>query len=1305
MPKNLGFNVFARDSGASKQFTKLSRQVDNLANRLRRLGAQRSTPQVRASTKQAHAALNAAEAHLNRVDGKNAEADVTIDTTQAHRALTALIRRLDTVGNRRGPLRSMIPGAAMAGLPVAGMAGGAAVGTAGALAGPTAAAGAFGAAAGGLVSRTTSNQEKVKTTRETRDQAKSSLEDAQFAVNTGGQPTPNELRNLAEAQREYNQALKAHRQAVARVSKPQKNFTSALSSLKQQWNSFLDSVEAPVLNTMAQAIRVAGRHIGLLSPLVKSAASSFQVLLKQVNRALGSQGMKQFVQFLANNAPKAFKAISRVVTGLGEGFANLLMAFAPVGQQILNWLGRMSQKFARWSATIAKSDGFQRFVSYMRKNGPLLMDTLGSIVQAIIAVGKAVAPLLPPLLRGTRAFANWIVRLQETHPWLLTTAAAMISLSGIAVSIVPKLVTLGTTFRFVLQGLKLTRLGMVRMFGPMASLVKGFRNVGLAMQANAGFATRLGAALRSQISLWRQQARLAKVSTARIIAQSAAQKAAAAATKVWAGAQRLLNMVMRANPLGLIITAIAALAAGLVLAYRRSATFRRIVHAALNAVRTGAMAALNFFRGPFVSFFQSIPGFFRRIWSGAQSIVMGVVRTVVGAFRSFWRAVVQIFNAVRLPVMAFARIVGRVASTIGGYIQGLISVFRFMAMIINNAFIKPTIRRVRQFISAIGNFFQSVGRTIRAIWTAIWDRVRSVFSTAHSWMVRQLTRVYNFFKNIFETIRDAVMGVWNALWNRVRNAFTRVYNWLKKWFTRAYQFYKGIFERVRDAILRVWNRLWSGIRSAFSTAYNWLRRHFTRAYEFYKSIFERVRDAVMGVWNNMWGTIKSGARAAINWVGDRLNGFGRRVKGIFNNIKDGVKNIWDGLKGVVMAPVRWIVNTVYNKGIKRFWNAAAGAFGGSELPDVKLARGGVVPGRDRGRDSVAAALRPGEGVLVPRAVQKLGGRKAIQRLNAWAGTGVATDAQQNFAEGGVVSSIGNFVGNAANSTVGWMKGAGSKIANAAKGAGNWMQDMWSKANPIGWVKDKLGSFVSGFKGFADTKFLNLVKSAPSNLINMLVKKVKEIFSGGGGSGSKAGAGMTPIGARGGVGGGVQRWSGTVAKALNMLGEPTSLIPAVLRLIRKESGGNPRAINNWDVNARRGTPSMGLIQTIMPTFQAYAGPFKNKHPYNPLANIYAGLNYARSRYGSISAVDPLRHSGGYANGGIVDKPTFGVMGEDGPEVVLPMNRPHRAKSLANQAGVGDSGQASVNIENVNVSEPVDVDLLGRRLGFHLRTATL
>ncbi|ONK09345.1 transglycosylase SLT domain-containing protein [Streptomyces sp. MP131-18] len=75
-----------------------------------------------------------------------------------------------------------------------------------------------------------------------------------------------------------------------------------------------------------------------------------------------------------------------------------------------------------------------------------------------------------------------------------------------------------------------------------------------------------------------------------------------------------------------------------------------------------------------------------------------------------------------------------------------------------------------------------------------------------------------------------------------------------------------------------------------------------------------------------------------------------------------------------------------------------------------------------------------------------------------------------------------------------------------------------------------------------------------------------------------------------------------------------------RNIMRESSGDPNAINNWDINARNGVPSKGLLQVIQPTFDAYHVKGTEYDLYDPVANIVAACNYAADRYGSMDNVN-------------------------------------------------------------------------------------
>ncbi|GGN25577.1 hypothetical protein GCM10011609_79970 [Lentzea pudingi] len=98
---------------------------------------------------------------------------------------------------------------------------------------------------------------------------------------------------------------------------------------------------------------------------------------------------------------------------------------------------------------------------------------------------------------------------------------------------------------------------------------------------------------------------------------------------------------------------------------------------------------------------------------------------------------------------------------------------------------------------------------------------------------------------------------------------------------------------------------------------------------------------------------------------------------------------------------------------------------------------------------------------------------------------------------------------------------------------------------------------------------------------------------------------------------VEAWIKDAIKILQANGTniDNGSIDEIYTIIMKESNGNPNAVNNWDSNAMRGTPSKGLMQCIDPTFRAYklAG---YDNILAPVDNIIAGVRYTYARYGGF-----------------------------------------------------------------------------------------
>ena len=190
--------------------------------------------------------------------------------------------------------------------------------------------------------------------------------------------------------------------------------------------------------------------------------------------------------------------------------------------------------------------------------------------------------------------------------------------------------------------------------------------------------------------------------------------------------------------------------------------------------------------------------------------------------------------------------------------------------------------------------------------------------------------------------------------------------------------------------------------------------------------------------------------------------------------------------------------------------------------------------------------------------------------------------------------------------------------------------------------------------------------------------------------------------------GVSRWRESVVRALKANGiEPNDFrVSKILATIQRESGGNPNVQNNWDSNARAGTPSIGLMQTIQPTFDAYkhAGHNNIRNGYD---NLLAAINYIKHRYGTSDAAFNRVAAYGYANGGLVHKNGVYELAEgDMPEYVIPTDIAKRGRAwqllteaVARFAGDAPQGNhdGTSDRERVSVLESkldVMIDLLGQ-----------
>jgi phage-related minor tail protein len=547
--------------------------------------------------------------------------------------------------------------------------------------------------------------------------------------------------------------------------------------------------------------------------------------------------------------------------------------------------------------------------------------------------------------------------------------------------------------------------------------------------------------------------------------------------------------------------------------------------------------------------------------------------------------------------------------------------------------------------------------TFRSIVQAAWAAIQAAAS--YAWNV--------VLKPIFTALADIVKWIYGTIIKPIFGLIVGVVKVLWAGFKLYINFIIGIFKTLGSTAKWLWNNAIKPFFGFIADKAKWLWNNGVKPFfGYFVGGIKQLGKWAKWLWDN-------GIKPPFNFIADKAKWlWDKGVKPAFDALKAGMKKVadafktakdmigkqWSKLSDIAKKPINFIIDTVYNKGIVGVWNKVAGAFGAPKLNKFKgFATGGILPGYTPGRDVHLAALSGGEAVMRPEWTRAMG-PGYVNSMNALArkgGVGAVQKAMGGglpaFKDGGIFGWIGS-AGSA-------LKGAGSKAWEGIKKGASWLADTLEASARAG-VKHVVNPLISMIPGTGNG-FGKMVKGIPNKMVDSIFGYAKKA--------DKKNDASPNIHYK--PGAGVAQWKGVVLKALGMVGQPASLLNTVLRRMNQESGGNPKAINNWDINAKNGVPSKGLMQVIDPTFNAYAGKLRGRGVWDPLANVYASMRYAMSRYGSLSSA--YNRTGGYDNGGFLQPgATLSANDSGKPEPVFTASQWSQISTLANRGMVAGNG---------------------------------
>ena len=346
-------------------------------------------------------------------------------------------------------------------------------------------------------------------------------------------------------------------------------------------------------------------------------------------------------------------------------------------------------------------------------------------------------------------------------------------------------------------------------------------------------------------------------------AYAAAMVLGAAVTKTVTAAQLLLNVALAANPIGLVIIGLVALGVALVVAWKKSETFRDIVIGAWEAIKSGVEPVVQFFTTTVPNAFQSVINWVTQNWPKIALLLAGPFAPLI---------------ALGTNAFGLRDIMGNALTGAGNKITEMAGAIAGWGTSIGNWIKNATVTAIT-----------GIGNAVWGIINNIWERIVEMTGTVKGWG----TSVGTWVK---DAVVAAVVGIGSAVWNVVNNIWSVISEaagTVQGWGSSVGGWYKaaviGAIVGVGAGAWGIINNIWEFVSERADAVKGWGT-----------SIGTWVKNAVVagltGLGTAIWNAIKSAWNWALDKVKD-LPGIGKLI----GDPKDPNFNPFTGAAGAVVG--------------------------------------------------------------------------------------------------------------------------------------------------------------------------------------------------------------------------------------------------------------------------------------------------------------------------------------------------------------------------------------------------------------------
>ena len=355
------------------------------------------------------------------------------------------------------------------------------------------------------------------------------------------------------------------------------------------------------------------------------------------------------------------------------------------------------------------------------------------------------------------------------------------------------------------------------------------------------------------------------------------------------GGLKALWAVIAANPIVLIVAAIAAAVAAFIYFWNTSEEFRQfwinLWEAIKTAVSTVVEAIGTFFTVTVPTAFNSFVEFFQGLWEGIKSFFSGIWEGMKEIVSTAWET---IKNVVQLAIMA-----------IGEFFSTALTIITLP--------------------------FQFIWENCKEIITTAWEAIKGVISTALEAIGSAISTAWEAVKTATSAAFEAVKTVITTVWTAIKDAVTPIITAIQTAVSTAWEAIKTATTTAFNAVKTTASTVWNGIKTAIDTVLNAVKTAVTTAWQAVQTTTTTVFNAVKTAASTAWNAIKTTITTVINSIKSGISSGLNAVQSTVSNILNGIKNTFTNVFNNVWSFVQGVVNKL--KSIFNFsWS----------LPHIKL---------------------------------------------------------------------------------------------------------------------------------------------------------------------------------------------------------------------------------------------------------------------------------------------------------------------------------------------------------------------------------